>query len=96
MATAKKWVGLTDEEIKHIEETTTCIGNESWLRNLTRNLEARLKVTMELAVQEEREACAELRKTLSAIPHKHIPQIHPAVESALDFYAERIRARSEK
>ena len=37
------WVGLTDEEIKHIEETTTCLKNESWLRNLTRNLEAKLK-----------------------------------------------------
>ena len=39
----RAWVGLTDEEIKSIEETTTCLGNESWLRNLTRNLEARLK-----------------------------------------------------
>jgi hypothetical protein len=37
------WVGLTDEEIKHIEETTTCMGDESWLRNLTRNIEAKLK-----------------------------------------------------
>ena len=37
------WVGLTDEEIKQIEETTTCTGNESWLRNLTRNIEAKLK-----------------------------------------------------
>ena len=34
---------LTDEEIKQIEETTTCEGNESWLRNLTRNIEAKLK-----------------------------------------------------
>jgi hypothetical protein len=39
----REWVGLTDEEIKHIEETTTCLENESWLRNLTRNLEAKLK-----------------------------------------------------
>jgi hypothetical protein len=39
----RTWVGLTDEEIKHIEETTTCLGNESWLRNLTRNLEDKLK-----------------------------------------------------
>jgi hypothetical protein len=39
----KPWVGLTDKEIKHIEETTTCLENESWLRNLTRNLEAKLK-----------------------------------------------------
>ena len=37
------WVGLTDEEIKYIEATTTCLENESWLRNLTRNLEAKLK-----------------------------------------------------
>ena len=39
----REWVGLTDEEIKHIEETTTCLANESWLRNLTRNIEAKLK-----------------------------------------------------
>lgn len=39
----RRWVGLTDDEIKHIEETTTCLENESWLRNLTRNLEAKLK-----------------------------------------------------
>jgi hypothetical protein len=39
----KGWVGLTEEEIKHIEETTTCLKNESWLRNLTQNLEAKLK-----------------------------------------------------
>ena len=39
----RTWVGLTDEEIKYIEETTTCLENESWLRNLTRNLEAKLK-----------------------------------------------------
>ena len=37
------WVGLTDEEIKNLEETTTCSGNESWLRNLTRAIEAKLK-----------------------------------------------------
>jgi hypothetical protein len=39
----RQWVGLTDEEIKTIEETTTCAGNESWLRNLTKNIEAKLK-----------------------------------------------------
>jgi hypothetical protein len=39
----REWVGLTDEEIKHVEETTTCLKDESWLRNLTRNLEAKLK-----------------------------------------------------
>ena len=39
----KDWVGLTDEEVKHIEETTTCLGNESWLRNLTQAIEAKLK-----------------------------------------------------
>ena len=48
-----------------------------------------------LVAQHEREACAELRKTLSAIPNSHVPQLQPAVESALDFYAERIRARGE-
>ena len=48
------------------------------------------------AVEErEREACAELRKTLSAIPNHHVPQLQPAVESALDFYVERIRARGQ-
>jgi hypothetical protein len=39
----REWVGLTDEEMKHTEETTTCLENESWLRNLTRNIEAKLK-----------------------------------------------------
>jgi hypothetical protein len=39
----REWVGLTDEEIKHVEETTTCLKDESWLRNLTRNLEVKLK-----------------------------------------------------
>ena len=39
----REWQGLRDEEIKQIEETTTCEGNESWLRNLTRNIEAKLK-----------------------------------------------------
>ncbi len=39
----REWVGLTDEEIKHVEETTTCLKDESWLRNLTHNLEAKLK-----------------------------------------------------
>ena len=48
-----------------------------------------------LVAAKEREACAELRKTLSAIPSRHVPQLQPAVESALDFYAERIRARGE-
>ena len=42
-STKRPWVGLTDEEIKRIEETTTCLGNESWLRNLTRAIEAKLK-----------------------------------------------------
>ena len=48
-----------------------------------------------LVAQHEREACAELRKTLSAIPNSHVPQLQPAVDSALDFYAERIRARGQ-
>jgi len=54
-----------------------------------------LKTFAELVAQHEREACAELRKTLSAIPNSHVPQLQPAVDSALDFYAERIRARGE-
>jgi hypothetical protein len=39
----REWVGLTDEEIAELEETTTCLVNESWLRNLTRAIEAKLK-----------------------------------------------------
>ena len=54
-----------------------------------------LKAFAKLVAQHEREACAELRKTLSAIPNSHVPQLQPAVDSALDFYAERIRARGE-
>jgi len=53
------------------------------------------KAFAELVAQHEREACAELRKTLSAIPNSHVPQLQPAVDSALDFYAERIRARGQ-
>jgi hypothetical protein len=37
------WVGLTDEEMLTLEETTTCTKDESWLRNLTRAIEAKLK-----------------------------------------------------
>jgi len=54
-----------------------------------------LDAKLDLVAAIEREACAELRKTLSAIPNRHVPQLQPAVESALDFYAERIRARGE-
>ena len=57
--------------------------------------EFELKVFAKLVAEAEREACAELRKTLSAIPNSHVPQLQPAVDSALDFYAERIRARGE-
>jgi hypothetical protein len=39
----RKWVGLTDEEMLSIEETTTCTKDESWLRNVTRAIEAKLK-----------------------------------------------------
>jgi hypothetical protein len=39
----REWVGLTDEQLLVLEGTTTCTGNESWLRNLTRNIEAKLK-----------------------------------------------------
>jgi len=57
--------------------------------------EYQLKTFAKLVAEHEREACAELRKTLSAIPNSHVPQLQPAVDSALDFYAERIRARGE-
>jgi len=39
----RTWVGLTDEEMMMLEETTTCTKDESWLRNLTRAIEAKLK-----------------------------------------------------
>lgn len=39
----RKWVGLTDEEMLTLEETTTCTKDESWLRNLTRAIEAKLR-----------------------------------------------------
>ena len=39
----RTWVGLTDEEMMTLEETTTCTKDESWLRNLTRAIEAKLK-----------------------------------------------------
>jgi hypothetical protein len=41
--TLRPWVGLTDEEILMLEETTTCTKDESWLRNLTQAIEAKLK-----------------------------------------------------
>lgn len=39
----RTWKGLTDEEMLTLEETTTCIKDESWLRNLTRAIEAKLR-----------------------------------------------------
>ena len=39
----RTWVGLTDEEMLMLEETTTCTKDESWLRNLTQAIEAKLK-----------------------------------------------------
>jgi len=39
----REWVGLTDEEMLMLEETTTCTKDESWLRNLTQAIEAKLK-----------------------------------------------------
>jgi hypothetical protein len=49
-ATVEKrgWVGLTEEEMLTIEETTICTRDESWLRNLTRNLETKLKEKNEM------------------------------------------------
>ena len=61
----------------------------------TKELEAFAKLVEERTAAKEREACAELRKTLSAVPNRHVPQLQPAVESTLDFYAERIRARGQ-
>ena len=39
----REWVGLTDEEMLTLEETTTCTKDESWLRNLTHAIEQALK-----------------------------------------------------
>jgi hypothetical protein len=39
----RPWVGLTDREMLTLEETTTCTKDESWLRNLTQAIEAKLK-----------------------------------------------------
>ena len=39
----RTWVRLTDKEMLSIEETTTCTKDESWLRNVTRAIEAKLK-----------------------------------------------------
>jgi len=39
----REWVGLTNEEMLALEETTTCTKDESWLRNLTRAIEAKLR-----------------------------------------------------
>ena len=39
----REWVGLIDEDMLMLEETTTCTKDESWLRNLTRAIEAKLK-----------------------------------------------------
>ena len=38
-----EWTGLTDEEMLKIESETTCNTDESWLRNVTRAIEAALK-----------------------------------------------------
>jgi len=39
----REWEDLTDEEMLTLEETTACTKDESWLRNLTRAIEAKLK-----------------------------------------------------
>ena len=41
--TKREWIGLTDEEMLTLEETTTCTKDESWLRNLARAIENKLK-----------------------------------------------------
>lgn len=43
LRTEREWVGLTDEEMLDIERNTTCEANESWLRNVTCNIEQALK-----------------------------------------------------
>ena len=43
VAPQRPWVGLTDKEMLTLEETTTCAKDESWLRNLTQAIEAKLK-----------------------------------------------------
>jgi hypothetical protein len=44
----REWIGLTGAEIAELEETTTCSANESWLRNLTRAIENKLKEKNEM------------------------------------------------
>lgn len=39
----REWEGLTEDEMLTLEETTTCTKDESWLRNLTRAIETKLK-----------------------------------------------------
>ena len=39
----RPWVGLTDDEMLAIEQNTTCTADESWLRKVTLNIEAKLK-----------------------------------------------------
>jgi hypothetical protein len=39
----RPWVGLTDEEMLDIERNTTCEADESWLRNVTCNIEDALR-----------------------------------------------------
>jgi hypothetical protein len=39
----RPWVGLTDDEMLDIERNTTCEADESWLRNVTCNIEDALR-----------------------------------------------------
>jgi len=39
----RPWVELTEEEMLDIERNTTCEANESWLRNVTCNIEDALR-----------------------------------------------------
>ena len=52
---------------------------------------AMIKTFAKLVAAKEREACAELRKTLWCPDER----VKTAIENALDFYAERILARKE-
>ena len=87
---------MNDEQIIEMAKQAWSDAGEGWVVDRWFNGRAKAFIGFaKLVAQHEREACAELRKTLSAIPNSHVPQLQPAVDSALDFYAERIRARGE-
>jgi hypothetical protein len=86
---------MTDEQIIEMAKQAGAIPIHKDFDQLALIGTENVKAFAKLVAEHEREACAKLRKTLSAIPNSHVPQLQPAVDSALDFYAERIRARGE-